>query len=253
MRHVLYLGLVMCLLLAAPVWAGEAEDLQAALAELRELREAKYRLRRQWAEEQAEMERQTRAQTAALEKAKAEAAAAEREVTTARETRAAAATEGAAAAAEVARLNDWLTGYLATAKARAEALPILLDAAYVAGLPTDDSVSLAARLARLFSNEEATLQRGWTIDVTRRPVDVLIPDFSATIECDVLRLGGVVEYFVSPENDYCGFRMGWMGSTGWHAIPRENAAAIRQAIEVVRRERPPALVTLPIMTQGDPR
>jgi hypothetical protein len=188
-----------------------------------------------------------------LEKVKAEAAAADAELERARESLAATEAEGEAVRAERARLNDWLTDYLATARSRAEARPILLDAAYVAGLPMDDGVSLAARLAQVFSNEEVTLQRGRTIDVTRRPVEVLIPDFSATIECEVLRLGGAVEYFVSPEDDYCGYRMGWMGSLGWMTIPRENAPAIRQAIEMVRREQPPALVTLPIMAQGEPR
>jgi hypothetical protein len=64
-------------------------------------------------------------------------------------------------------------------------------------------------------------------------------------QCDVLYLGMARAFAVSGDNSWAA--VGTPGAGGWTWIPRPDLAApVRQAIDIHRRERPAALVSLPL-------
>jgi len=224
-----------------PAPAGEAAELQALLVELRELREAKYRLRQQWAEEQVAQDRDLAAAMADAETAERAAADAATELAAAREHLATLQAGGMTTNWD--RLHAWLAALPLTAAAQAASNRILLDAAYLAGLPTDTGAPLPARVAQAMSNYESAMLRGHTMDVTRRSLAIPVDGATAEYECEVLRLGGAIEYYVTADEGRCGYRL---ADGVWRALPATDAAAVRQAIRVFRRETAPTLVTLPL-------
>jgi len=72
-------------------------------------------------------------------------------------------------------------------------------------------------------------------------------------QCDVLYFGMARGFAVSSDNSWAA--VGTPGAGGWSWIPRPDLAArVRQAIDIHRRERPAALVALPlgIAREGSP-
>jgi hypothetical protein len=69
-------------------------------------------------------------------------------------------------------------------------------------------------------------------------------------EMDVLYMGAAVGYYVSPTGDEAGSLVRRAGV--WKAVPRDGIASeVREAIAILRKERPARLVWLPLLNESD--
>ena len=68
---------------------------------------------------------------------------------------------------------------------------------------------------------------------------------------EILQLGGALEYFVTPNNQFCGVRKPTDPPGQWRMLDPVFAPDIRMGVQVIKKEIPADLVTLQIPTEAN--
>lgn len=256
LRPVGLAALLALLLLPRPVEsrdeAPSAGELRGLVHELTELRTTASEVENRWREQQAhlettlalyEEERKALADRLAALEARRQAARAERDALDERIT---------AGEAVLGKVADAVEVAVDRVAAVADALPPSLRLTLAGGLDrlsegrSDDPTGVADRL-RLLNALSAELDR--VLGAAHVVKDVIGSPDGAKREVDVLYLGGAIGYWVGPDDRQAGLLVRRDGA--WTPVRRDDLAGeIREAIRIVEKEKPAAILRLPLPAEG---
>ncbi len=230
----------------APGWAQEAETVRSTVGEALEMRRETQQRREAWEEERQALEgryRTARSDLAYLDQRlevlqERLAALEDRNRELARRIEESARLE--------ASLQDTMTAALERLGQRVRAdLPFLPDerARRLEDLSrelTSPTGTGAEKLRRLFEGLHIEAQYGHTLEVYQQRITV----DGQPLHTDVLRLGRLALFWLTPDGD----RAGWYdpGEGAWQPLPTRYRRAVREAYEMAARMRPAGVVELPI-------
>ena len=230
------ISMVFCLGLVAS--ANDVDRLLGLAAELRQLRTARQALDSQWHEQRQQLEleiviaeKELERSQGSLEEVQQQFAAIVRELDQL-------ATQRKAASAEQGTLEFSVSSWTDAFDRTIDACPILFGSREIS--PVSDGESLANRLADFFNNY-LMLAENATVCAVRK-AEITTEGVSRRV--DLLRLGGVYEYYVAPGGT-CAMRD---NSGVWVPVDDDWTAYLRAAMRVVRREVPARVIVVPTGT-----
>ncbi len=234
------------LYLAAAATLSAADDLatlQALLREVREIREARYGMQTSWKEEAQRLKLLSTIEKEKLKSLQSDHAEQRAQTDALKATLHNIQDEQESIAAEIGKVDTWMSTAIGSGATDNQRLHILFGARSSAELERIAATALptADKLGSLMN-----ILQNAAIDGSRSDYrnDVLTVN-GAALAADVLRVGGVIEYYVTPDDSQCGYRMAGDGGA-WIGLDGEHAAGIRKAIKILSKEMPAEIVSVPV-------
>ena len=232
----------------APLHSEEAKSdfdtLTTLLKELREIRQAKYTLQRQWQDEQEQLRLIKDLEEEKLEVLDEQKKAAVNTFSQLKNRLSDTEKQNKIVNESASHLRQWIDDSCQALLQDASKYSILIDENRKKSVdnilqedtPTTDKLVLYLNLLL------DTAVAGLKSTVERSTLKVDGNKYSA----DVLTLGGTLKYFVTPNNQLCGFKYGQNASDSWDKLDQKYAESLRAIIRVVNSDIPPKLVSVPV-------
>ncbi|MDP7396033.1 MAG: DUF3450 family protein [Lentisphaeria bacterium] len=230
------ISMVFCLGLVAS--ANDVDRLLGLAAELRQLRTERQALDSQWHGQRQQLELEIEIAEKELERSRASLEEVEQQLAAIVRELEQVAVRRKAASAEQAALELSMSSWTAAFDHTSAACPILFDSSET--VPVSDGESLANRLAVFFNNYLMLAENATVCEVRKAEITTA----GVARRVDLLRLGGVYEYYVAPDGA-CAMRD---NSGAWVPLADGWAAHLRATMRVVRREVPARVIVVPTGT-----
>ena len=233
MGRLVIISMVLCLGLSA--LANDVDRMLGLAAELRQLRTERQSLDSQWHEQRQHLELEVEIAEKELEQSQASLEEVQEELSTIVLELDQLAVQRKAASAEQETLEFAMSSWTVAFDQAIEACPILFSSSEIT--PVADVESLAKRLAVFFNNYLMLAENATVCEVRKAE----ITSDGVARRVDLLRLGGVYEYYVAPDGA-CAMRD---NSGVWVRLDDDWTTYLLATMRVVRREVPAQVIIVP--------
>ncbi len=238
-----YTALCICFVLPAHA-VDNLDTLETLLTELRKLRETKYQAINGWKDEKQQLNL-----LIVLEGEKADNARRSVDVSARQKSDLAAkklkvTEDNQSLEVSINTIEEWIDRSCLEIWDSTEDKQILFDSATTGQLRAilDESLSVTDKLVQFLNLLQTSAINGTRAIHSTQVIETGGTKYSA----DVLSIGGVLEYFVTPDDKTCGVRTASHSTGDWTAIKPAHAPWIRKAIRILNKDIPAELVTVPV-------